>query len=274
MNLREAFTTTLNMHWAGTRSEEENWRIAQAWLADGNAKFHVTQMTGEAAAAACELWRSVDGLAPATLNRRVAVLSKALHTAHELGHLPEVPKLPRFKEPAPIDRSLTSEQIIKLYNKVGGLGNHQGQFMGALIQFLFNTGARLGEAMGAAWEDMVNGRWTIRRSKNGHSRIVPLNGGAQAALEQLVTLTGDHPMPFGSYATTSQVQHWWAKARVWAKIPHARLHDLRHTCASNLVRKNVSLYTVQHLLGHRNINTTMRYAHQNTEALEEAVKLL
>ncbi|EOM75549.1 tyrosine-type recombinase/integrase [Rhodococcus rhodnii] len=44
-------------------------------------------------------------------------------------------------------------------------------------------------------------------------------------------------------------------------IKSARLHDLRHTYASRLVRAGVSLYEVKTLLGHKSIKTTERYAH-------------
>ncbi|MDP5315390.1 tyrosine-type recombinase/integrase [Streptomyces poriferorum] len=44
-------------------------------------------------------------------------------------------------------------------------------------------------------------------------------------------------------------------------VPHYSPHTMRHTCASWLVQTGVSLYEVQHLLGHANYQTTERYAH-------------
>ncbi|MCQ8774850.1 tyrosine-type recombinase/integrase, partial [Streptomyces telluris] len=43
-------------------------------------------------------------------------------------------------------------------------------------------------------------------------------------------------------------------------VPHYPPHSMRHTCASWLVQKGVSLYEVQHLLGHESFQTTQRYA--------------
>ncbi|MEV1087119.1 tyrosine-type recombinase/integrase [Streptomyces microflavus] len=49
-------------------------------------------------------------------------------------------------------------------------------------------------------------------------------------------------------------------------VPHYPPHSMRHTCASWLVQKGVSLYEVQHLLGHESFQTTQRYAHLQPDA--------
>ncbi|MFF4320717.1 tyrosine-type recombinase/integrase [Streptomyces sp. NPDC001568] len=49
-------------------------------------------------------------------------------------------------------------------------------------------------------------------------------------------------------------------------VPHFPPHSMRHTCASWLVQKGVSLYEVQHLLGHESFQTTQRYAHLQPDA--------
>ena len=52
------------------------------------------------------------------------------------------------------------------------------------------------------------------------------------------------------------------------------LHTLRHSFASNLVKKDVSLYIVKELLGHNDITTTQVYSHLTIESLRSAVKVL
>ena len=51
-------------------------------------------------------------------------------------------------------------------------------------------------------------------------------------------------------------------------------HVLRHTFASQLVMRGVPLKAVQELLGHRDIRTTMRYAHLSPQSRREAVERL
>lgn len=51
-------------------------------------------------------------------------------------------------------------------------------------------------------------------------------------------------------------------------------HSLRHSFASNLVQKGVSLYTIKELLGHSSITTTEIYSHLNMDSLKEAIETL
>ncbi len=51
-------------------------------------------------------------------------------------------------------------------------------------------------------------------------------------------------------------------------------HSLRHSFASALVQRGVSLYAVKELLGHENIKTTQIYSHLQRENLLQAVNML
>jgi len=59
-----------------------------------------------------------------------------------------------------------------------------------------------------------------------------------------------------------------------AKTRDPTFHDLRHTFASHIVMAGVDLRTVQALLGHKSIKTTMRYAHLSPSHTRKAVEIL
>jgi integrase len=53
-----------------------------------------------------------------------------------------------------------------------------------------------------------------------------------------------------------------------------RFHDLRHSCASQLVMSGASLMAVKEILGHESLKTTMRYAHLSPDYVAQEVKVL
>lgn len=64
------------------------------------------------------------------------------------------------------------------------------------------------------------------------------------------------------------------RALTLANISDFRFHDLRHTFATRLVMAGVPIVTVKALMGHKNINTTLRYAHATDESKRNAINLI
>lgn len=58
------------------------------------------------------------------------------------------------------------------------------------------------------------------------------------------------------------------------EIKNFHFHDLRHTFASWLAIKGVSLYTIKELLGHKSILMTQRYAHLSPDSRQNAVNMI
>jgi integrase len=126
----------------------------------------------------------------------------------------------------------------------------------------FYTGWRISEVLGAEAVETPDG-WvlTIPDSKNGQPRVVPVH-------PRVVHLVRGHWPP--------QVTKWTAskqtkKALRAVGLGHARLHDLRHSAASEMINAGVDLYTVGGVLGHKSAVSTARYAHLATERLRMAV---
>ena len=86
----------------------------------------------------------------------------------------------------------------------------------------------------------------------------------------------DSPWVFPSASDSSRprARHasLWYAIRREAGIEDVRLHDLRHTVASQAVLNGVPLIVAARLLGHRNMRMTMRYAHVGDREIEAAAE--
>ena len=73
--------------------------------------------------------------------------------------------------------------------------------------------------------------------------------------------------------TSQRLYTFWCGIREEAGLPGLRIHDCRHTWASQGVMNGVGLTTVGRMLGHRNRETTAIYAHLDDTALRDAAAL-
>ena len=110
-------------------------------------------------------------------------------------------------------------------------------------------------------------------SKTGARRI-PLPHAARAVLDALPR-SADNPYVIegklpGRYATDLQAP--WRRSRARAGLPDVRIHDLRHTYASNAVSSGMPIQMVGRLLGHTQLQTTMRYAHLADDPVRRAAE--
>ncbi len=115
--------------------------------------------------------------------------------------------------------------------------------------------------------------WRITMSKSGKSRHVPLSKAALEVLNQLPRWDGC-PYVVPNVETMKphvQLHRAWNNARIAAGLSDVRMHDLRHSMASNMINSGRSIYEVSSILGHSQLKTTQRYAHLSQETLLEAV---
>lgn len=163
-------------------------------------------------------------------------------------------------------------------NLVRAIQNDENQTAARSIMLLLLTGARRNEVTFAKWEyvDWKNKTLLVPKSKSGRARVVALNQSAIALLNATPRVAGN-PYIFPSEVTgrpSASLFFPWARIRERAGLDDVRLHDLRHSFASFLVNKGVSLYVVQGLLGHLHARTTQRYAHLSQETLSGAADLI
>ena len=80
------------------------------------------------------------------------------------------------------------------------------------------------------------------------------------------------PSPRHPDKPLSDTLQLWRRARKEAGLDDVRLHDLRHTVASQAVARGVPLSTVARMLGHADPVMTLRYAHVGDRDLQAAVE--
>ena len=170
------------------------------------------------------------------------------------------------------ERYLTQSETERLLMAMEQSDNKQLKY---IVPLMLMFGCRKRELLDAQWNDfdLVRRNWHIPMSKNGKPRNIPISLKALELLEKLPRWPGctyvvPNPTTKKPFAN---LFHSWNKARQRAGLGDVRVHDLRHTFASNLVNSGQSIYVVSKLLGHSQIKTTTRYSHLSDTTLLSAV---
>lgn len=142
------------------------------------------------------------------------------------------------------------------------------------LDLALHTGLRKGEHRLLTKDkiDLERGIITVPEGGKTGRRFVPINSACLRAIEELAVLSEgeDQLSPFNWRSKGEWLQKWLKKAG----IIKFRWHDLRHTFASRLVMAGVDLRQVQEFMGHKSIETTMRYAHLAPEHGKAAIEKL
>jgi integrase len=199
--------------------------------------------------------------APATINKSLGILSKALSLAWDRGETEQdysrmVRRLPENNHR---DRVLTLQEVQRIADQASSA-------VRAAVWICLYTGLRRGEvcALRPGNVDLKAGLLTVPAgmAKSQRIRTVPIATPARPWLEQVPV--GITPQGFRS---------GWDRAREKAGIPDATIHDLRRSCGTMLIRAGVDLYVVSKILGHSSTTVTQaRYAHLATKQLKAGIK--
>jgi integrase len=247
------------------------------------------------------------GLAPASVNKLHVVLHKALDQAVKWNMVPRNPtEVVRAPRSAPKEiHPLSTEETRRLLEAA------RGNKLEALYVLAITTGMRQGELLALKWQDvdLENATISVRRTltKSGgrlllgepktkqSRRTIRLTEAAVRALHEHLDRQMDHMQRLGDlywdeglvFASevgtlinpTNLRKRSFAPLLKRARLPQIRFHDLRHTCATLLLSRNVHPKFVQELLGHANIAITLdTYSHvipgmgnQTAKAMEDAL---
>jgi integrase len=209
-----------------------------------------------------------------TVNRELALLKRMFNLAIDwdlyLGSNP-VRKVKFFQEINLGFRTLTGEEERKF------LANAT-PYIRDIAVFALNTGLRIGEILSLTWErvDMEKNLLSVFAHKTHKIRPVPINAEARRVLEYWA-LGRKNEFVFYNHETGEpfvDLKAGFALACRKAEIKGVTWHTLRHTFASRLLDRGADIVTVQQLLGHSTVTTTMRYTHTNLDSKRNAVAKL
>ena len=160
---------------------------------------------------------------------------------------------------------LTSDEVDKLISTARSLGRH-GHRDAALILLAYRHGLRVSELVSLRWDmvDLKQCLLHVSRLKNGVTSTHPVRGPELRALRKLQRDYPDTPYLFVTERkgplTTSTVRKILSRAGEHAKIGFpVHPHMLRHSTGYKLANDGHDTRAIQHYLGHKNIQHTVRY---------------
>ena len=264
--LTEAARKCFELHWRGGKSERgtlQYIRQLEEWFGKHRIVADITTDKIDEFI----LSEKQRGSSNATINRKLAALSKILRNQHESGKLPSMPVFHRQREGKNRVRWLTKSEEQAIIDTMLLWG--QPDLLDAFIVSI-DTGMRKGELLKLKATDVDREGVYIGDTKNGEPRLVPLTKRAREVLERRASEKSTRLFPY-AYDWDRSV---WERIRNHLELDDVVWHTLRHTTCSRLVQGGLPLTHVKEWMGHRAIQTTMRYAHLAPKHLKQGVSLL
>ncbi len=209
----------------------------------------------------------------ATINRHLSYLRHVLMLAVKDGKLTSNPVSGlKFFPESTRTRFLSGDELKRLQ---GVMSKSDWK----LVAFAVETGLRREEQFRLRWDqvDLEHGILTLPLPKGGKTRHVPLSEEAKTILRSFDSFLRsawvfsgliDVAQPMDSRAFLRRA---FERGLRQAGITGVCWHTLRHTAASRRVAAGVDLVSVKEILGHRSIQTTLRYSHLDPKHLQDAV---
>jgi site-specific recombinase XerD len=224
---------------------------------------------------------TLEGLRPASRARKQAALASFLDWSQRQGLVASDPMalIERVRRDPPRPRSLGRKPVEAILARIPTARRRDR----LLFRLIFETGLRISEALGLHVEDVdlaADDEHLNVLGKGGQRRTVLLDdarlvGQLRAYLKQ----TGYRHGPLfraekngrGGPLRYQSVQERWAGYCARTGVC-CTLHQLRHTHATELINGGVSLAAIRKRLGHKNLQTTLRYAEQSDATADAEVR--
>ena len=207
---------------------------------------------------------------PETINQDLKAISNYLKFIGKK----EIIKLPKWhKRKKKIPRYFTEEFFKKEIISVADMLDNPMKKK-AILYFIFYTGIRKSELPLIKRNDinMKNKTVKITDKKNSHERIVPFPKKIIPYLKEYFEIEPEEKNAFNSGIST--IDYICFELNQNIDEIHLHPHIFRDSFATNYRNKGIRIETLQYLLGHSSIITTMKYAHANIDGIQSEVNKL
>ena len=213
---------------------------------------------------------------PATVNKELTALRHLFKKAMQWEYALKNPltNVRKLKVSQTKFRFLTLDEIDMLLER-------SSEYVRPIILTAIHSGLRKSELFKLEWSDIDFERGILsvtakgeRHTKNYKNREIPMTDQLIACLKNLKVRNNWVFCKEDGQPYSGDIRKSLASAAKRAGIARFNLHNLRHTFASHLVMEGIDLPTVQELMGHSSITTTMIYAHLAPEHLKKAIERL
>lgn len=171
----------------------------------------------------------------------------------------------RKKESAGREVYLTLEQQTELL-KACKSSRWRGLY--PLVYLLLLTGARRNEVAALRWSqiDLQGGVISFHNTKNGNDHALKISDEAMNVIHEwkLIQPLSNwvFPNPSDPRRYFRNFDNYWQQAKVLSNMPKdLRIHDLRHSAATQMLQEGRSLEEIKQTLNHKSMSMTIRYAH-------------
>ena len=210
-------------------------------------------------------------VAPGTVLRELAYLSSIINHGRREWRIDAdnpVSLVRKPTQPKGRDRILSADERVRLLLELRPIARRNPWTLQVVIVAL-ETAMRRGELLSLRWENVnLSVRTaTLKTTKNGDSRVVPLSSIAVQTLTAMPRSICGAVFPITAFALAASFD----KAVARAKLSDFRFHDLRHTAITSIAAKLPNLIELSAVSGHRSLKMLQRYYHPS--ATELAFKL-
>jgi integrase/recombinase XerD len=217
---------------------------------------------------------------------RAVVSARGLHRFALREGLCESDPAAPVRPPAPprrLPRALALDDVLAIIEAAGFDGTAKAVRDQALLEFLYGTGARIGEAVALDVDDIdLDAGSVLLHGKGGKDRVVPVGGFARSALDAYLQRArpryaaaghGDPALFLNARGGRLSRQSAWTILRTSAEragvLVSVGPHTLRHSFATHLLDGGADVRVVQELLGHASVTTTQVYTLVTVDRLRE-----